>query len=62
MQQAITKLFTATPLDIKTNLEQFRRSKQQWTQGLQGPKTLTEGSQISLKANSLPRLYDLRDE
>ena len=51
MQQAIAKLLTATPSDIKTNLEQFRRSIQQWAQGLQGPKTLTEGSHISLKAH-----------
>jgi hypothetical protein len=30
MQKAITTLLTATPSDIKTNLEHSRRSIQQW--------------------------------
>ena len=49
MQRSIAKILTATPSDIKSNLEQFRRSIQQWAQELHGLKTLTEGSQISLK-------------
>ena len=38
------------PTDIKQNIEQFRRSIRQWTQGLHGPKTLTEGNQVSIRA------------
>ena len=37
--------------DIKGNMEQFRRHIQQWAQGLHGLKSLTEGSQVSIRAN-----------
>ena len=51
MQIAITAVLTAMLSDIKQNLEYFLLSIQQRAQGLHGPKTLTEGSQISLRAH-----------
>jgi len=51
MHKAITTVLTAMLSDINTSIEQFRRYIQLWAQGLHRPKLLTEGSQVSLRAN-----------
>ena len=51
MHKAITTVLTVMLSDIKGNMEEFQRYVQQWVQGLHGPKSLTDGSQVSFRAN-----------
>jgi len=51
MYQAINTVLTASPSEFTTNMDTFRRSVHQWASSLQGHKSLTDGSQLSLKAS-----------
>ena len=51
MYQAINTVLNASPSEFTTNMDTFRRSVHQWASSLQGHKSLTDGSQLSLKAS-----------
>ena len=51
MYKAITTVINASPSEFTQNMESFRRYIHQWASSLQGHKSLTDGSQLSLKAN-----------
>jgi len=51
MYKAINTVLNASPSEFTQNLDTFRRSVHQWASSLQGHKSLTDGSQLSLKAS-----------
>ena len=51
MYKAINTVINASPPEFTQNLETFQRSIHQWASSLQGHKSLTVGSQLSLKAS-----------
>ena len=48
MCKAINAVINASPPEFTQNLESFRRYIHQWVSNLQGQKSLTNGSQLSL--------------
>ena len=51
MYKTITTVINASASEFAQNMESFRRYIHQWASSLQGHKSLTDGSQLSLKAN-----------
>ena len=50
MYKAINAVITASPPEFTQNLDSFRRYIHLWASSLQSHKSLTDGSQLSLKA------------
>ena len=50
MYKAITTVINASSSEFTQNMESFRRYIHQWSVSLQDHKSLTDGSQLSLKA------------
>jgi len=51
MYKAINAVITASPPEFTQNLDSFRHYIHQWASSLQGHKSLTDGSQLSLNAS-----------
>ena len=63
MRKAINAVINALPPEFTQNLVSFRRYIHQWASSLQGHKSLTYGSQLSLKASFLEYItYEMHNQ
>ena len=63
LYKAITTVINASPSEFTQNMESFRRYIYQWASSQQGHKSLTDGSQLSLKANFVEYItYGLKNQ